>query len=501
MEKRVLKFEFDVGTTSRSATGGNEGVGKAMELVQRERDRDVKEKEELRNLNDRFSHFLANIEQLKRINEQLQAQLKDEFSKWGILPRDENQLQLIIHQINERAVKRANDEVQSRAAEQEAAILNRAAALYGNIQDMYRRKQENLRNLIDRLQEELNRIAQRERASNEEVTTNRDDLLKELNKFRQRLQDWLHIVVDKQTLLDDIQSLRERINLINALNEEEINEWKRLLEQTKDDSISFYKEELTNAIRDIKRDYAKQAKKFQDELEYQIEGQLRMVENQLKQQTPGFTDGSLQESERNRLQIEETKLRTSMEEYDKEQVRLNELTKMLSDKRRILRDEEAKLHEIERKNREKQLNERTIAERLKAEYEDLRARFEQMAFELRFSIEDELKIYSRLLDELMKKSSTVIANQQGGSTYTTISSTIRSSGIEDRDAPSAYQQTRTTSSSIGPGNTNFDLSSGQSSRSDFGTNIGGSNSLFRSDDNNAYSTNSETRTSSFTRLN
>jgi len=92
-----------------------------------------------------------------------------------------------------------------------------------------------------------------------------------------------------------------------------------------------------------------------------------------------------------------------MEDYDKEQVHLNELTKILSDKRRLLRDEEAKLHEIERKIRDKQFNERTIAERLKNEYDDLRNRFEQMALELRFSIEDELKIYARLLDELMKK--------------------------------------------------------------------------------------------------
>ena len=314
MEKRVLKFELDVGTSSRlgAGGGGGEDVGKAMELVQRERDRDVKEKDELRHLNDRFSHFLSNIEQLKRINEQLQAQLKDEFSKWGILPRDENELQQIINQINDRAVRRATDEVRSRAAEQEAAILNRAAALYGNIQDMYKRKQENLRNLIDKLQEELTRLIQRERSSDEEVASTRDDLLKGLNKFRERLQDWLRIVVDKQTLLDDIQSLRERINLINALNDEEINEWKRLLEQTKDDSMSFYKDELTNAIRDIKRDYSKQTKKFQEDLEYQIEGQLRMVEDQLKQQGPGLPDG-MQEAERNRMQMEETKLRTSME--------------------------------------------------------------------------------------------------------------------------------------------------------------------------------------------
>ena len=313
MEKRVLKLEFDVGTTSRTSIGqSGEELGKAMELVQRERDRDVKEKEELRHLNDRFSHFLANIEQLKRLNEQLQTQLKDEFSKWGILPRDENELQQIIVQINDRGVRRATDEVRSRAAEQETAVLHRATALYGNIQDLYKRKQENLRHLIDRLQEELNRILQRERSSEEELSVTRDDLIKELNKFRERLQDWLRLVIDKQTLTDDIQSLRERINLINALNEEEVNEWKRLLDQSKDDSISFYREELTNAIRDIKRDYAKQAKKFQDELEYQIEGQLRMVENQLKQM-PGLTDSSMQESEKNRLHLEETKLRTIME--------------------------------------------------------------------------------------------------------------------------------------------------------------------------------------------
>ena len=98
------------------------------------------------------------------------------------------------------------------------------------------------------------------------------------------------------------------------MNEEEINEWKRLLDQSKDDSMAFYKDELTNAIRDIKRDYSKQAKKFQDELEYQIEGQLKMVENQLKQQ--GFGDGAMQESEKNRMQMEETKLRASMEVID-----------------------------------------------------------------------------------------------------------------------------------------------------------------------------------------
>ena len=155
---------------------------------------------------------------------------------------------------------------------------------------------------------------------------------------------------------------------------------------------------------------------------------------------------------------------------------------MLSDKRRVLRDEESKLHEIERKIREKQYHEKTIAERLKIEYDDLRSRFEQMAFELRFSIEDELKIYARLLDELIKKSSiatsgtaaiTSSSGTTGGSastvTYSTISSRIRSGGIEDQEGGSSnFHQTRTMSSSGAAGNSIFDLGNATSSWQDLG---------------------------------
>jgi hypothetical protein len=193
---------------------------------------------------------------------------------------------------------------------------------------------------------------------------------------------------------------------------------------------------------------------------------------------------------------------------------------MLSDKRRLLRDEEAKLHETERKIRDKEFQERTIAERLKHEYDDLRGRFEQMAFELRFSIEDELKIYARLLDELMKKSantsssSSAVTTQQGGSTgsttYTTTSSTIRSGGIDEHDAPSTFQQTRNTSSSGAGGNVTFDLGSGSSTWPETGTSTyetssanlgGGSGSLFRLGDNDRYDGSSVTHSSSYSNLN
>jgi hypothetical protein len=80
-----------------------------------------------------------------------------------------------------------------------------------------------------------------------------------------------------------------------------------------------------------------------------------------------------------------------------------------------------------------------------------------MAYDLRFSIEDELKIYARLLDELMKKSSTINISSssiiQSGVNPTTI---IRSSEIEDHNMSSIFTPTLSGSSSI------FDLAGSHS---------------------------------------
>jgi len=75
-----------------------------------------------------------------------------------------------------------------------------------------------------------------------------------------------------------------------------------------------------------------------------------------------------------------------------------------------------------------------------------------MAYDLRFSIEDELKIYARLLDELMKKSSSSSIIQSSANA-TTI---IRSSEIEDHNMSSIFTPTLSGSSSI------FDLAGSHS---------------------------------------
>ena len=140
-----------------------------------------------------------------------------------------------------------------------------------------------------------------------------------------------------------------------------------------------------------------------------------------------------------------------------------------------MRDEEAKLHEIERKIRDKQIQERTITQRLKQEYDELRGHFEHMAFELRFSIEDELTIYARLLDELMKKSSVALS-----------SSTVRSASIEEQHGSSLFERKRRSSGGGSSGI--FDPTSHSSEWPPANTTHGSQESLFHTNEHEIHET-------------
>ncbi|CAF0853344.1 unnamed protein product [Adineta steineri] len=153
---------------------------------------------------------------------------------------------------------------------------------------------------------------------------------------------------------------------------------------------------------------------------------------------------------------------------------------------------------MERKIREKQFHERTIVERLKTEYDDLRGRFEHMAHELRFSIEDELRIYSRLLDELMKKSSTTTTSSIHTNQSGLNSTTIRSSSIEDHSTPSIFQHLHTSTSGL------FDLAGTHSGWSQMPNLSISAENLFRTNETEIQETfdgESMIRSSSYSTLN
>ena len=150
----------------------------------------------------------------------------------------------------------------------------------------YEEKNDLLFDLIKRLEDELSKIQIRLDHSNAQLKSHEDDYLKELAKFRSYLAEWSQIALDKQYLLNEIQTLREQKNLRLAYNQEEINEWKRLLNQIVQDSDNFYRDYLDTIKQQIQMDYEQMAKEQQNEVEFQLKTRLKQIQERIDKGLP-----------------------------------------------------------------------------------------------------------------------------------------------------------------------------------------------------------------------
>ena len=209
--------------------------------------------------------FYFELKIFKNINEKLENELKDEIVQWPNLTHED-----IFYIFNVKT-----DDFHRYVDEQNASICFRLASIFVDVEQIFRRHEENLRGQIDENQRKLNEIEEYRQQSDDELKSLGNDLNDELEKFRRRFDDWKICLVEKEFLNIEIQTLRERISLINALNNEEIDEWKRLLIRANDESQMFYRQQLTDAIQDVRRDFVQRTKIFQNE----IESKFEMIEN------------------------------------------------------------------------------------------------------------------------------------------------------------------------------------------------------------------------------
>ena len=108
-----------------------------------------------------------------------------------------------------------------------------------------------------------------------------DDYQTELVKFRSYLAEWSQLALDKQYLLNEIQSLRERYNLRLAYNQEEIKEWQRLLNRISQESKNYYRDYLDTIKQQIQMDYQQMAKDQQIDVEVQLKSRLKEMEEKM----------------------------------------------------------------------------------------------------------------------------------------------------------------------------------------------------------------------------
>ena len=159
--------------------------------------------------------------------------------------------------------------------------MDRVSAVFVDVIHSYRDKSQIIADLTNELEEELRKIRLRLDISYTQVKSHDDDYRNELAKFRSYLAEWSQLALDKQHLLNEIQSLRERYNLRLAYNQEEIKEWQRLLNRISLESKNYYRDYLDTIKQQIQMDYEQMAKDQQMDVEVQLKSRLKEIQEKI----------------------------------------------------------------------------------------------------------------------------------------------------------------------------------------------------------------------------
>ena len=257
---------------------------------------DDDEKRYLHSLNDRLENLLRHLDQLEIDNKKLRDDLNALITSWGIggenRARFLEELNEIIRRLSEENRRKIIFQAEAKIFDEQTQITERVSVVFIDLLNLYRDKCQILFDLTHELEDELRKIHIRLDVSNAQLNSHDGDYQKELTKFRTYLAEWSQLALDKQHLLNDIQSLKERYNLRLAYNQEEINEWQRLLNRISQESKNFYRDYLDTIKQQIQLDYEKMAKEQQLDIELELKGRLKEIQDKIELGVPVDETGS-----------------------------------------------------------------------------------------------------------------------------------------------------------------------------------------------------------------
>lgn len=281
---------------NRQAHGAGQSLEHVLHDVATIKRHDEDEKRYLHTLNDRLENLLRHLDQLEIDNKKLRDDLNALITSWGIggenRARFLEELNEIIRRLSEENRRKIIFQAEAKIFDEQTQITERVSVVFIDLLNLYRDKCQVLFDLTHELEEELRKIHIRLDVSNAQLHSHDGDYQKELTKFRTYLAEWSQLALDKQHLLNDIQSLKERYNLRLAYNQEEINEWQRLLNRISQESKNFYRDYLDTIKQQIQLDYEKMAKEQQLEVELELQGRLKEIQDKIDSGLPVDDAGS-----------------------------------------------------------------------------------------------------------------------------------------------------------------------------------------------------------------
>jgi len=270
------------GTNHNASTSISEIVNDVAAIKRHDED----EKYYFNSLNDRLEEFLRSLDDLELANKNLRNELNLLITSWGIGGENRirflQELDVLIQQLSQQNLRKVIILVETRIFDELTRLIDRITSIFLDVFNSYEDKKQILFDLIKQLEDELHKIQIRLNISNIQIKSHDDDYQKELTKFRSYLSQWSQITLDKQNLLNEIQTLKEYYNLRLSYNQEEINEWKRLLNHISQESNNFYRNYLETIKQQIQIDYEQMIKEQQDDVEFELKTRLKQIEEKIQ---------------------------------------------------------------------------------------------------------------------------------------------------------------------------------------------------------------------------
>ena len=416
---RTIRRTVEHGIRQVSDLSG--GKGEVLALMREQRDH---EKQELIELNDRFSSYLDRVKYLEQTNKQLQTTLDQLRSKWGLdsdrfKSQYEPQLNDLRKTIDLATVDKAKAEIRAKRAEFDLIYykkLSDDASQWANADKL---KINSLQSTIEENQREL-----------EHLQRLMQDLLQDIEKYRSEMKHLyeeisrLLIELDQETMArikieNEKQTLEEQIPFLSAIHEQEMNELRNLSSPNIGiDPTTFYKNELQRAIREIRNDFENLSRSQRSELEEYYRIKTDEIVQQAQKQKQQQNNQLINQDNSNQIRI--TINETKKEMLDLQQDYNNYLQQMSQ--------LESKLETLKRENGDLiDSREREILE-LRSRLNQLMANYDEIVSN-KSCLEFEINTYRRLLES---------EEAHAKKTHEVSSSSIRQSNISTSTSTTTF---------------------------------------------------------------
>ncbi|CAF4278581.1 unnamed protein product [Rotaria socialis] len=361
---------------------------------------DADEKLYFHSLNNRLEDLLDYLYDLKSENKNLNNDLKTLITNGSLV--EENcgslfqELDSMILYLSEENHRKIIEEVEIKSFDEQTKLTNRIQTSFLDIINSYNEKHKTLFYLINQLDHDLNEIHLGLGICNDQIKSYGDDYREESIRFSCYLSEWTQMALDRQTLLNEIQLLKEHYNLRLRYYQEEINEWNRLLNSLLQESRHFYQNSLETMQQQLQIDYEQMLKEQQMHVEIVLTRKFTSISNKI------YMNLDERQYQEHILHFENL-LGEHTKEYGSLESDYRILAEKIQHKRWALVDLEnqAKIEALKRTEQYARL-EHDINLAL-AEYYELKDQLDQLAYTIRFDIGQELKIYEVLLNSLYRK--------------------------------------------------------------------------------------------------